>query len=59
MNGAHELGTGIVGRILLAMIGLGVAFLGFSLVLSVFLAFIGLPMFIFGLAMAQAQAPKS
>lgn len=51
--------TGIVTRILLAMVGLQVAVLGFSLVLSVFLLPIGLGLFIFGLALAQAQAPAS
>jgi hypothetical protein len=45
----------ILGRIVLALIGLGIAALGFTLAMTVFLVFIGLPMFIFGLAIAQAQ----
>ena len=48
-------GLGPIGRFVLAFIGLGVAFLGFSLVLSVFLSPLGLPLFIIGLGIAQAQ----
>jgi len=39
----------------MVVIGFGLAALGWSLVMSVFLAFIGLPVFIFGLALMQAQ----
>jgi len=39
----------------LALIGPGIAALGWTLVMTVFLVFIGLPLFIFGLAIAQAQ----
>ena len=42
-------------RIVLALIGLAIAALGWTLVMTVFLVFIGLPLFIFGLAIAQAQ----
>jgi hypothetical protein len=42
-------------RLLMVVIGFGIAALGWSLVMSVFLAFIGLPVFIFGLALMQAQ----
>jgi hypothetical protein len=45
----------ILGRIVLALIGLGIAALGFTLAMTVFLVFIGLPLFILGLAIAQAQ----
>ncbi|HEX5949671.1 MAG TPA: hypothetical protein VFZ96_01620 [Actinomycetota bacterium] len=37
------------------LIGFDIAVLGWTLVMSVFLAFIGLPLFIFGLALMQAQ----
>jgi hypothetical protein len=42
-------------RVILAMIGLGIAFAGWSLIMTAILSFIGLPLFIFGLALAQAQ----
>jgi len=42
-------------RIVLAFIGLGIALLGWTLMMTVFLVFIGLPLFIVGLAIAQAQ----
>ena len=45
----------IVGRLLLVGVGFAIASAGFMLMLSVFLVFIGLPMFIFGLAVMQAQ----
>jgi len=45
----------ILGRIVLALMGLGIAALGWTLMMTVFLVFIGLPLFIFGLAIAQAQ----
>lgn len=45
----------ILGRIVLALIGLGIAALGFTLAMTLFLVFIGLPLFILGLAIAQAQ----
>jgi hypothetical protein len=42
-------------RVILLVVGFTMAALGFSLVLSVFLVFVGLPLFIFGLALMQAQ----
>jgi hypothetical protein len=42
-------------RIILVAVGFGVAMLGFTLILTALLAFIGLPLFIFGLALMQAQ----
>jgi hypothetical protein len=47
--------TGILWRIILTFAGFTIALLGFGLIMSVFLSFIGLPVFIFGLALAQAQ----
>jgi hypothetical protein len=41
--------------VLLALAGFSVAALGWALVMTVFLAFIGLPLFIFGAALMQAQ----
>jgi len=42
-------------RLVLVLVGFGIAMLGFSLMLTVFLVFIGLPLFIVGLAIMQAQ----
>jgi hypothetical protein len=42
-------------RVILAVIGLGIAVAGWSLIMTAILSFIGLPLFIFGLALAQAQ----
>ncbi|HJS26218.1 MAG TPA: hypothetical protein VJ913_03720 [Actinomycetota bacterium] len=42
-------------RLALAFVGFGIAMLGFSLMLTVFLVFIGLPLFIVGVAIMQAQ----
>ena len=42
-------------RLVLAFVGFGIAMLGFSLMLTVFLVFIGLPLFILGVAIMQAQ----
>ena len=39
----------------LAFVGFGIAMLGFSLMLTVFFVFIGLPLFIVGVAIMQAQ----
>ena len=49
-----ELG-GILWRLFLVGVGFAIASAGFMLMLSVFFVFIGLPMFIFGLAVMQAQ----
>jgi hypothetical protein len=48
-------GTGVLWRIILVVIGFGLAALGWSLVMTVILSFIGLPLFILGLALMQAQ----
>jgi hypothetical protein len=44
-----------VRRLALAFVGFGIAMLGFSLMLTVFFVFIGLPLFIVGVAIMQAQ----
>lgn len=46
---------GWVWRLLMLVVGFGLVMIGWSLVMSVFLIFIGLPVFIFGLALMQAQ----
>jgi hypothetical protein len=46
---------GLLWRLILVAVGFGVAMLGFTLILTALLAFIGLPLFIFGLALMQAQ----
>jgi len=43
-------------RLVFASIGLGLALTGWALIMSVLLAFIGLPVFFFGLALMQSQA---
>lgn len=48
-------GPGILWRLILVAIGFGVAIAGWMLVLTVFLSFIGLPVFLFGLALMQSQ----
>jgi hypothetical protein len=48
-------GESTLWRVILAVIGLGIAFAGWSLIMTAILSFIGLPLFIFGLALAQAQ----
>jgi hypothetical protein len=55
MTNSEREETSILWRIILVFVGFTIALLGFGLVMSVFLVFIGLPMFIFGLALAQAQ----
>ena len=47
--------TSLLWRIILVMVGFGIAITGFALILTALMAFIGLPMFIFGLALMQAQ----
>ena len=47
---------GLLARLFWVSVGFGLAVTGFALVLSVFLAFIGLPMFVFGLGLMQSQA---
>jgi hypothetical protein len=45
----------LLGRLLLVLVGFGLAMLGWSLMMTVFLVFLGLPLFIIGLAIMQAQ----
>lgn len=52
---AAETGPGLLSRLLMAGVGFAIAFTGWMLVMTVFLVFIGLPMFLFGLAVMQAQ----
>jgi hypothetical protein len=47
--------TSLLWRIILVMVGFGIAITGFALILTALMAFIGLPLFIFGLALMQAQ----
>jgi hypothetical protein len=49
---------GVLWRIILVLVGFGVAMLGFALILTALLAFIGLPVFMFGLALMQAQESR-
>lgn len=53
---APPAGPGLLSRLFWASVGFGLAATGFALVLTVFLAFIGLPMFVFGLGLMQSQA---
>ena len=48
----------LLGRIVLVLVGFGLASAGWMLMMSVFLVFIGLPLFIFGLAVMQAQESR-
>jgi hypothetical protein len=48
-------GRSLLWRLILVSVGFGLAMLGWSLVLTVLLSFIGLPVFFFGLALMQAQ----
>ena len=45
----------LLGRLVLVAMGFGLAFTGWMLMMTVILVFIGLPLFIFGLAVMQAQ----
>lgn len=47
--------TSLLWRIILVMVGFGIVMTGFALILTALMAFIGLPLFIFGLALMQAQ----
>jgi hypothetical protein len=42
-------------RVLFVALGASLAITGWAVAMTVFLAFIGLPVFIFGLALVQAQ----
>ncbi len=46
---------GLLSRLFWAMAGFGVMLAGFALTLSVFVAFLGLPLFVIGLALMEAQ----
>jgi hypothetical protein len=46
----------MLARLFWAGVGFALAVTGFALVLSVFVAFIGLPLFVGGLALMQSQA---
>jgi hypothetical protein len=45
----------LLGRLLVVAVGFGLALTGWMLVMSVFLVFIGFPLFFFGLAVMQTQ----
>ena len=45
----------LLGRILVVALGFGLAFTGWMLMMTVILVFIGLPLFLFGLAVMQTQ----
>jgi len=47
--------TGLFWRVVLVAMGFGMAVTGWMLILTVFFSFIGLPMFMFGLALMQSQ----
>jgi hypothetical protein len=51
---ALEAEMGVAWRILLVVIGFAVATAGWTLVMTAILSFIGLPLFIFGLALMQS-----
>jgi len=46
---------GLLWRLVLVAMGFGIALTGWLLILTVFLSFLGLPLFIFGLAPMQSQ----
>jgi hypothetical protein len=46
--------TGVLWRILLVVTGFGVASAGWALIMTAILSFIGLPLFILGLALMQS-----
>ncbi len=48
-------GLDILWRLILAFVGAVIALTGWLLILTVFFAFIGLPVFILGLAVVQSQ----
>ena len=48
----------LLGRLLLLAVGFGLALTGWMLVMSIFLVFIGFPLFFFGLAVMQAALPS-
>ena len=46
---------GLLWRLVVVAMGFGIAITGWMLILTVFLSFIGLPLFMFGLALMQSQ----
>jgi D-alanyl-lipoteichoic acid acyltransferase DltB (MBOAT superfamily) len=48
-------GRSLLSRLFWASVGFGVMLTGFALTLSVFLVFIGVPLFVLGLALLQSQ----
>jgi hypothetical protein len=48
--------TPLLVRLFWVAVGFGVSITGFVLMLSVFLVFVGLPLFVLGLALMQSQA---
>ena len=46
---------GLLWRVVLVAMGVGMALTGWMLILTVFLSFLGLPLFMFGLALMQSQ----
>jgi hypothetical protein len=48
----------LLGRLVMLAVGVGLAFTGWMLVMSVILVFIGFPLFFFGLAVMQAALPS-
>jgi hypothetical protein len=48
----------LLGRLLLLGVGFGLAFTGWMLVMSIFLVYIGFPLFFVGLAVMQAAWPS-
>jgi hypothetical protein len=54
-SGAASEQTGFLWRVVLVAMGFGMAVTGWMLILTVFLSFIGLPLFMFGLALMQSQ----
>ncbi len=48
-------GPSLVWRILLVAAGAGLAVIGWTLVMTAILSFIGLPLFLFGVALMQSQ----
>lgn len=55
MSNGPTTAPGLVWRILLVIVGFNLAVLGWTLVMTVFFAFVGLPLFIVGAALMQAQ----
>ncbi len=48
----------LLGRLLVVAVGFGLALTGWMLMMTVFLVFIGLPLFFFGLAVMQTRSAE-